>query len=423
MDGTKDFGQLYFGAFDETELPAYTAVGYEGNVAGPNPIAAKERKSYEVARQKAEKLAEFEALLDKQRRYGDLTGPERDYVDQLWNELGIPGDFRSGPFGNQNIANYISPDAPDGSSEHQRWLYLENLRKQINTHVKNYEATGNAAGDPTLGTQPGGAESPTPHDKALQDGSLTRQRADYFQHLGSEMRNRDGVQMDASKWEADRDLDLQSRAGLAQTEQMYRAAAEGRGPSAAQAQFQSALDQTNRNAMSLANSARGGMTNRALAQGNAQQQAGLNNAIAASQSAALRAQEQQAAMEGLSRVGQAMRTGDLQRSEGARGWETAQAGFSDAQRARNDQADQFYQNLAIGQRDRDYQARLEEQRRRMADGWQRFATKQTMENQRHNRSKEEIQMWGNLVQGGLGAITGGMGAVGNIVGAAGGKGG
>lgn len=79
---------------------------------------------------------------------------------------------------------------------------------------------------------------------------------------------------------------------------LYGAAARGEGPSAAQSQFQSALDQSNRMAMARAGSMRGGALNQISAQRDAAMQAGQSEAEAASKSASLRAQEMQAAMQG-----------------------------------------------------------------------------------------------------------------------------
>lgn len=89
----------------------------------------------------------------------------------------------------------------------------------------------------------------------------------------------------------------------------YENALAGKGPSAAQAQLQSGIDQSVATQMAMAASARGGAASLAGAQRAAQQGAGTTIAGGAAQSAALRAQEMQAAAQGLQGVG----TTELQR--------------------------------------------------------------------------------------------------------------
>jgi len=84
----------------------------------------------------------------------------------------------------------------------------------------------------------------------------------------------------------------------------YQNALAGNGPSVAQNQFRQAQDQSIAAQMAMANSARGGAAAQAGAMRAATQGAGAQMASAANQSAQLRAQEQQAAAQGLTGIGQ-----------------------------------------------------------------------------------------------------------------------
>lgn len=95
-------------------------------------------------------------------------------------------------------------------------------------------------------------------------------------------------------------------------EALYRKAAMGEGPSAAQAMLNQNLGLSNQQAMALAAGARGGGGNLALAQRAAVQQQGQNAMQAANQAAMLRAQEQQAGMQGFSQAEQARRQAAMQ---------------------------------------------------------------------------------------------------------------
>jgi Chaperone of endosialidase len=130
---------------------------------------------------------------------------------------------------------------------------------------------------------------------------------------------------------------------------MYRAAAMGQGPSAAQAQFAQALDQSRAQQASMAASARGSGLARAAAQTQAMQNASGIGQSAANASAALRAQEQQQGMAGFAGLGTTIRSGDMQnrgldqQSQGQFAQQSQfQSQMNEAQQARNDQASQFY---------------------------------------------------------------------------------
>lgn len=132
------------------------------------------------------------------------------------------------------------------------------------------------------------------------------------------------------------DLGLQARNSQQDALGMYRNAAMGLGPSAAQSQFQQGLDASGRQAMSMAAGARGGPMARAAAMRMGMQQSAGMNQMGAAQAAQLRAQEQQAAMQGYAGLGSQIRTGDM----------NAQQGYTSAglqQRGANDAMTQFYE--------------------------------------------------------------------------------
>jgi hypothetical protein len=110
--------------------------------------------------------------------------------------------------------------------------------------------------------------------------------------------------------QADMANSMQSRGSQLDALGMYRSAALGQGPSAAQAQFQQGLDRSMQGNMAMANSARGGSL--ALAQGRLSAMTNNSGMLASSaaQAAQLRAQEQQAGMAGYAGLGSSIRTQD-----------------------------------------------------------------------------------------------------------------
>jgi hypothetical protein len=110
--------------------------------------------------------------------------------------------------------------------------------------------------------------------------------------------------------QADMANSMQSRGSQLDALGMYRSAALGQGPSAAQAQFQQGLDRSMQGNLAMANSARGGSL--ALAQGRLSAMTNNSGMLASSaaQAAQLRAQEQQAGMAGYAGLGSSIRTQD-----------------------------------------------------------------------------------------------------------------
>lgn len=132
---------------------------------------------------------------------------------------------------------------------------------------------------------------------------------------------------------------------------LYRDAAMGRGPSAAQAQFQHGLDQSLAAGQSIANSARGGALGLAQARLAAAQQGGAMLAGATSQAAALRAHEMQAAMSGYGGLASQMRGQDLNAAQ-------FQADLGLRNRGMNDQTQLAYEQMGQGVAGADLQARM-----------------------------------------------------------------
>lgn len=132
------------------------------------------------------------------------------------------------------------------------------------------------------------------------------------------------------------DLALGARQSQGDALNMYRNAALGLGPSAAQAQYQQGLDASGRQAMAMANSARGGPMARAAAMRQGIAASTGMNQMGAAQAAQLRAQEQQAAMQGYAGLGSSMRAGDAAMAQGY-----MNAGMQ--QRNANDAMTQFYE--------------------------------------------------------------------------------
>jgi hypothetical protein len=177
---------------------------------------------------------------------------------------------------------------------------------------------------------------------------------------------------------------------------LYKTAAEGKGPSAAQSQYQSALDQAARMQMGAAGSMRGGALNQVSAQRDAAMAAGQQEAQAASQSASLRAQEMQAAMAGYAQAAGQVGQLDLNTANMA-----TQAGLARQQNMAKMQ--QFYESL----RHQGYseQAAMK-QAQSQFDVTQALNQRQydiNLSNLQHGRQNEAGQAVMGMVQGGMGA--------------------
>jgi len=154
-----------------------------------------------------------------------------------------------------------------------------------------------------------------------------------YRGLGEEAGNR--------KIKADYDQANQTRGYQGEALGLYRDAAMGKGPSAAQAQFQGSLDQSLRAGQATANSARGGALGLAQARLAAAREGGEMLSDATSKAAALRAQEMQAAMGGYAGLGTQMRGQDEGRS-------VFNADLSLRDRTANDSARIAYEGLGQG---------------------------------------------------------------------------
>jgi hypothetical protein len=177
---------------------------------------------------------------------------------------------------------------------------------------------------------------------------------------------------------------------------LYKTAAEGKGPSAAQDQYQSALDQAARAQMGAAGAMRGGALNQVSAQRDAALAAGQQEAQASSQSAALRAQEMQAAMQGYAQSAGQLGQLDLNTANMA-----TQAGLARQQNMAKMQ--QFYESL----RHQGYseQAAMK-QAQSQFDVTQALNQRQydiNLSNLQHGRQNEAGQAVMGMVQGGMSA--------------------
>lgn len=180
--------------------------------------------------------------------------------------------------------------------------------------------------------------------------------------IGEASQNRAGVRADYDIAQQYGMMGLQSRGDQRDALGLYREAALGRGPSAAQAQYQQAIDQQRAQAASMGASARGTGPQRAALQAMAMQQAGLAGQQSAAGSAALRAQEMQAAMQGYGGMAGQIRGQDLQGMQQQAQMSQYQAQLEDSQRARNDQRQMGYEQLAMNAENarREAQMRLQE---------------------------------------------------------------
>lgn len=165
--------------------------------------------------------------------------------------------------------------------------------------------------------------------------------------MGYAAQARQGPQVNYGAADQSRGLGLAARGGQGEAGDLYRAAALGQGPSAAQAQLRMGLDQATASQYALANSARGGALGLAGAQQQAQSQAALMAGQAAQQAAVLRAQEQQAGMAGYAGVMGQQRGQDLQ----AQGLDAQQAqyqaGLEMQQRGLNSTDQRFFEQQAM----------------------------------------------------------------------------
>lgn len=162
---------------------------------------------------------------------------------------------------------------------------------------------------------------------------------------GERAQNRTGVGVDYGQTNADRGLAMGSRGMTSDAAEMYRQAALGQGPSAAQAQLRAGIDANMAAAMAQGASARGTGVQRGAAQLASIGAASGANQQAAAQAAMLRAQEQQAGMAGFAQAAQAQRIADLQQMGMSAQQAQYQAQLEDAQRARNDQMQMGYEGL------------------------------------------------------------------------------
>ncbi len=141
-------------------------------------------------------------------------------------------------------------------------------------------------------------------------------------------------------------------------------AADGQGPSVAQAQLQGATDRNFQQAAALANTQRG--MGGAAAARQVAAQAGLMGQQAANDSAVLRAQEQQAAMAQLGQFTQSMRGQDIdlaaQQANLQQQTNLANLQSEVTQRQMNDQATQFYLNSGMSLSMAQQQAAMDMQR-------------------------------------------------------------
>ena len=110
---------------------------------------------------------------------------------------------------------------------------------------------------------------------------------------------------------------MQSRGQMQNAMGLYQAAANGTGPSAAQAQYQQNANQAMQSQMAMAASARGGGLAQVAAARQAAMGAGQQQIQAAQGAAMLRAQEQQAGMQGYAGMAGQMQGADLQQQQQA----------------------------------------------------------------------------------------------------------
>lgn len=223
------------------------------------------------------------------------------------------------------------------------------------------------------------------------------------EQLAAQAAGRGPIQADFSQADQDFARALQARGEQSNAVDLYRNAAEGRGPSAAQAQFQSNLDAALRNVGSTAAGARGGSMARGAAMRQALQQQGDMTLQAGAQSAQLRANEMQQAMQGYAGASGQLRAGDYGAAGQRAGMATGQAQLGLQSRQQNDQTSQFYQGQAmgVGKTQTDLAVQREQERRAAVMGAAGYNNKKQAED------KEALNGIGNAIVGG---VTGAAGA-------------
>jgi hypothetical protein len=201
---------------------------------------------------------------------------------------------------------------------------------------------------------------------------------------------------DYSQAEQARELSLLARGDQSDALQMYRAAAAGTGPSAAQAQLRAGIDASTAAAMASARSVQGSGAQRAAAAANALDLASAANQGAAAQAAQLRAQEMQAAMAGYGSLATNVRAGDM----GLAGQDAARAQFQADQRLRSRQA-----NDARAMGYEELGARASERSQAGSTAYQQQRAANELEAQRINagittgNAKAENDAWNSLATG------------------------
>jgi len=246
--------------------------------------------------------------------------------------------------------------------------------------------------------------------------------ADDYRTQATDAQGRQAVQMDRTDFDADRTRELMARNGMLETESQLRDWTAGRGPSAAQTQFQSSLDQSINNQLGMANSARGGAAALASARNQAAQQGMQQRMQAVSAAGTLRAQEMQSAMQQLQNQGYNIRAQDQTRTAQGAQWADAQSRLSDAQKARNDMMTQYYgnqagnyENMRQGAYARQAQMAQAKDQARQQDVWAQRSYRKGMEDDQFQRdtwlAKTIMGAAGGVAQGalaaGAGALTGG----------------
>lgn len=171
-----------------------------------------------------------------------------------------------------------------------------------------------------------------------------------FRTIGGALRDRAAPQADYTNADQARGFGLQDRGDQQNAVSLYRDAAMGNGPSAAQSQFQQGLDASLRAQQSIANSARGGAMARSAARSEGAANAGDMSARATSMAAALRAQEMQSAMQGYAGASGQLRGSDLMAQGQDAQQAQFQAGMQLQSRGQNDQAGLGYEQLGQGAR-------------------------------------------------------------------------
>lgn len=186
-------------------------------------------------------------------------------------------------------------------------------------------------------------------EAAIAAGSMADQESARLLGASAAADARQGVQMNRGAFDKAGTVSNASRGDMAGAMGMLRDAAMGKGPSAAGAELQLGVDESNRNAHALASSSRGGALGRGEAMSQALAQQSHNTNAAVNQAAALRAREQQAGQAGYAQSAGALAGRDLQAQQLEGTMTTEQARLNDAQSGRNDaragQYEGFRQNV------------------------------------------------------------------------------